>query len=226
MSVLVLGLYAEGRTDERFLSIIIQRTAERILLHHMEPDVDVLRPLIIKKKIGIDQLDKRIFQAALESEGFHALIIHSDSDSRTFLETFDERFKPGYDLVQQSNEPICKDLIPVITVRMVEAWMLADHETLRNMLSTHLSIRELGLFDRLSQVESYRDPKEKLKQVVKVVYPRQDRKWHKIMGELYGELALEIRLEYLDHLYAYQRFVEDLEEALKNLGVITTKHVL
>lgn len=172
MNVLVLGLYAEGRTDERFLPIIIQRTTERILLQHMQTNIEVLRPLVIKKRPDIDELDRCIFQAALEAEGYHALIIHSDADSRTFHETLDQRFKPGYKLVQQCNEPICKDLIPVITVRMVEAWMLADQEKLRNILKTSLSIRDLGLFDRLNQIEPCRDPKEKLKQAIKIAYPR------------------------------------------------------
>ena len=226
MSTLVLGLYAEGHTDERFLPTVIQRTTERIVLQHAETDVEVLQPFIIQKRTGIDGLDRRIFQAALEAEGFHALIIHSDSDSRTFQETLDERFEPGYQLVQQSNEPICKDLIPVITVRMVEAWMLVDHERLRKILNTGLSVGDLGLIDRLNQIESCQDPKEKLKQAVKIVYPHQRRKWQRIMGELYEELAPVVRLERLDMLLAYRRFVEDLEQALKSLGFINTKHVL
>lgn len=44
------------------------------------------------------------------------------------------------------------------------------------------------------------------------------------MGELYGELASAISLERLDMLYAYHRFAEDLEYALKKLGIITTRH--
>ena len=226
MNLLVLGLYAEGRTDERFLPIVIQRTTERILLQHMETNIEVLVPIIIKKRPDIGELDRCIFQAAREADGYHALIIHSDTDSRTFDETFDQRFKPGYELVKQSHERICKDLIPVIPVRMVEAWMLADHGKLKEALNTSLSIRDLGLFDRLNQIEPCRDPKEKLKQAVKIAYPHQDQKWHRIMGELYAELAPVISLERLDRLYAYQRFTEDLENAMKNLGIITTRYVM
>lgn len=36
MNTLVMGLYVEGPTDDRFLPVIIQRTAEHILLTYQQ----------------------------------------------------------------------------------------------------------------------------------------------------------------------------------------------
>jgi len=48
MHVLMLGLYAEGRTDERFLPIIIQRATEHILMQYDRPNIEANEPEIIK----------------------------------------------------------------------------------------------------------------------------------------------------------------------------------
>lgn len=48
MTMLVMGLYVEGPTDNRFLPVIIQRTAEHILLQCDRAEVTVLEPISIK----------------------------------------------------------------------------------------------------------------------------------------------------------------------------------
>lgn len=53
MTTLVLALYAEGRTDERFLPIVIQRTAEEILAQRGRTTVYVLEPIVLS---GIQNL--------------------------------------------------------------------------------------------------------------------------------------------------------------------------
>ena len=48
MNTLVLGLYAEGRTDERFLPAIIKQTVEYILRKHNRIDIEILDLMLIK----------------------------------------------------------------------------------------------------------------------------------------------------------------------------------
>ncbi|PDW01714.1 hypothetical protein [Candidatus Viridilinea mediisalina] len=48
MSMLVLALYGEGATDERFLAVIVQRTAQELLLHEGHSIVDVLPPYVVQ----------------------------------------------------------------------------------------------------------------------------------------------------------------------------------
>jgi len=195
MNVLVSGLYAEGPTDNRFLPIMIRRISELILAQHDCTNIEALEPIVIKKSPSISSRDECILQAAREAAEYHALIVHSDADNRTHKQTRIALFDPRYELVQRTEGNVCKDLLPIIPVRMVEAWMLADHEKLREVLRTSLATQDLGLHERPRQVELYGDPKETLKQIVQKSYPNQPGRWGRIIGKLYDELASEIRLE-------------------------------
>ncbi len=226
MDVLVLGLYAEGHTDERFLPVIIQRTAEQILLQHQQLNIEVLTPLIIEKASEMQGRDNEVLQAAREAEGYDVLVIHSDSDNRTREQTLQQRFEPGKRLVQSCNEKVCRNLVPIITVRMVEAWLLADNDTLRNVLGTNLNARELELPEKAKQIEAHHDPKHLIELVVRKVYPNQSHQWARIRGELYARLAPRIRLEQLERLEAYKQFKEDLTDTLRTLKKISTLHQL
>lgn len=123
---LLLALYAEGPSDNRFLPPIIQGTAQDITAQH--GPIDVLDLTIISKKQGTRE--ECILRAAREACGCHALIVHSDADDGTPDRAYEERILPGFNLVSQSIEKVCKDLIPIIPVQMIEAWMLADHNAL------------------------------------------------------------------------------------------------
>ena len=53
MTALVMALYAEGRTDEGFLPVVIQRTAEQVLAHRGNTVVDVLEPIVLNHTIDL-----------------------------------------------------------------------------------------------------------------------------------------------------------------------------
>jgi len=82
MNMLVMGLYVEGPTDDRFLPVIIQRAAEHILLQYDRAEVAVLEPIVIKKHPDISERDKSILRAARDAYGFHTLIVHLDISNR------------------------------------------------------------------------------------------------------------------------------------------------
>src|SRR5947209_9114478 len=113
MNALVLGLYAEGRTDERFLPILIQRTTQSILDQHDRMDIDAQPVLVIKKSLRCSSLEQCILQAAREAYDYDALVVHSDGDDRGYKQTLQERFYPESRRVQQAEGDICKNLIPV-----------------------------------------------------------------------------------------------------------------
>ena len=103
MRTLVTALYAEGRTDERFLPIIIQRSAERILLQKGIAITDVLEPMIIKlpqEKTKL-KLENRILEAARYAVGFHLLVVHQDADDSKPDKAKQERIMPGFKRVQR-----------------------------------------------------------------------------------------------------------------------------
>ena len=218
---LALALYAEGDTDHQFLPTIIQRTSRRICERHGLRNVDVLSiASIMVRKAGLKQ-HERILLAARAADKSHALIIHADADDHTPEKALRERFQPGYERVQQLNANVCKNLLPIVPVRMTEAWMLADPDALQEVIKIDIKPYELGLPKKAKQVESYADPKQTLRQVVQKAYSHKTRRQRHISIEyLYEALAREISLDRLADVPAYQRFVGELTAALRTLNFI------
>lgn len=219
MNTLVMGLYVEGPTDNRFLSVIIQRTAEHILLQHNRPEVVVLEPIIIKKHPDISRRSESLLQAARDASGFHSLIVHTDADGPTRDDAYRYRFEPGNRLIQASTENVCKDIVPIIPVYMIEAWMLADIDQFRKALGIKFR-QESGLRFGAKHVESYRDPKFTIDKIIQQTYPDKPQNWLRIRGELYADLAPMIHLNKLNEIPAYQHFVYDLTTTLKSINFI------
>jgi hypothetical protein len=221
MTTLVLGLYAEGRTDERFLPMVIQRTVERILIQRGRFTIDVLEPIVLNHSIDRKGEDQRILEAARRAVGYHALIVHADADAPSPERALNNRFKPGLERVQQAlqaEEQVCDHLAPIIPVQMTEAWMLADPEALRLVIGTNIPARTLGLPTRTRQVEADADPKQTLKQVMQMALAHRPRRRRRVdLGVLYEPLGRQISLERLGAVPAYQRFVEDVTETLIDL---------
>jgi hypothetical protein len=221
MSSLSLALYCEGATDRNFLPTIIQRTAQDILNKRARRYVEVLAVDVVaginKQKNGQD-----ILEAATQMYGYHALVIHKDTDSRTYKATREQSFEPGYLLAKKNHHMACEHLIPIIPIREVEAWMLADHEVLRKVLELQeQQVQNLHLKKRAALVETYPDPKNTFNEVVKRA--EKDRRLKINRASLYTALAEEIRLERLGQVPAYQSFIEELSSLFIELHFIPSE---
>jgi len=219
MTTLVLALYAEGRADESFLPIVIQRTAEQILAQRGRTVVDVLEPITLNHTIDHDfsMRVERILEAARRSAGYHALVVHADADYPTPERAFRERFRPGADKVyqiRQSQERVCDHLLPIIPVQMTEAWMLADPEALQTVIGTKLPAQDLGLPLHAHEVESDPAPKQTLHLVVQKARAGRLRRRRLDIRTIYEPLARQISLEHLGGVAAYRQFVADLTQTL------------
>jgi len=237
---LVLAFYAEGETDERFLPTVIRRTAEDVLVRYGRTSVDVLDPVVIDGrdiKRRFARQDERILQAARAANGYHALLVHADADYPTRVRAFNERFQPGWRLVQQPpTHDRCTRLMPIIPIHMVEAWMLADADALREIIGTTVNAQRLGLPPTIRQIERCADPnslsgkslerlmqplsaclgtfrigcKALLQQVIQNASAAQTRRRHAKVSEIPGPLAQKVRLDQLVALNAYRQFRRDL----------------
>ena len=218
---LVLALYAEGRTDERFLPIVIQRTAERLILQKSSRNVDVLEPSVLDGEIDekYDKRTERVLEAARRAKGYHALIVHADADAPTPKQALQNRILPGMQAARNRNDT-CPLLVPLVPVRMTEAWMLSDPDALKRVVGTNLKPEELGLPASPHQVESVKDPKDLLEQVVQNAWRSRRRRRRLKIGELYEPLAYLISLDRLRSVPSYRQFKNDLAKALTQLGFI------
>lgn len=220
MSILLLALYAEGSVDRRFLPSIIQRTSEVILAMFGETIIDIPDTIIIPKRY--DNLDECILYAAREAKDHHILFIHNDSDNLTYDGALQQRFIPGFKRVQQEREEVCRQLVPIIPIRMVEAWMLADYHALCQVLGTNLDSQALGLPSKVSQVENIAKPKETISGMIRKINAGSSRRRRTVnLDTRYELLARQINLNMLLELSSYKQFVKALMEILEELHLIS-----
>ena len=224
MNVLVLALYAEGSTDNRFLPPIIQRTAERIITEYGQDLVDVSELVIVPKQ-QCQHREECILNAARHVHHCHALIVHSDADGRTLDRALSERIQPGFDLVYRTDKAACKHLVPVIPVQMIEAWMLADHGALCAVIGTDLSPQKLGLPNRPTEVERDANPKQTLREVIQKAVSHRPRRRRQFDFSNHQEyLAHMINLDTLNSVPSYREFVVNFKKTLAELKFISWNH--
>lgn len=222
MKVLVLGLFAEGPTDHNFLPLVIQRTAEQILAQHEQSGMYEASVLIMR--LTKDQKKDRaesILQAAYDACGYHALIVHADADDPEPHKARSERIEPGFRLVQETNENVCRDLVAIIPVQAIEAWILADHELLLREVGTDLKANNLGIPEEAKYVQRISNPKRIIHEAIQKAYAsRSKRRRETDLNFLYQPMGEKISLERLKQVPSYIQFVEDLTETLINLNLI------
>lgn len=217
---LALALYGEGTTDNRFLTQIILRTSRKILAEYGKSNINVasVEPITLFEKSTTRE--ENILEAARQAFRYHALIVHSDADYPSNHKALNERILPGFRLVERSTEAVCDKLLPIIPVQAIEAWMLADYETLCMEVRTDLTAREVGIPEKAKQVEAISKPKLRLHDAVTKMN-KQLRPQQRIdVSSLYEPLGRKIRLERLMQLSAYQQFVNDLTGIMKSLNLI------
>jgi hypothetical protein len=223
MTTLVTALYAEGRTDERFLPVVLQRTMVDLLGRGSKGVVEVLQPILLNPDTKASRAED-ILAVARKAAGYHLLFIHADADQATRANALELRIQPGVSLVkarQTAGDEVCRDLVPVIPVQMVEAWLLADPDALRGIIGTTMSPFELGMPLRPQEIEGEAQPKERLAEIMRIAYALRPRRRRKIdVRDLYQPLAEQISIERLHRLPAFQEFVTDVSRALTTLGFI------
>jgi hypothetical protein len=226
MKVLVLGLFVEGSTDYDFVPPVIRRTTEQILAQHDQSGIYEASVLIIQ--LTTNQKKDRaesILQAACDAYGYHALIVHSDADDPEPSKAIFERIEPGFKLVQETNENACKDLVAIIPVQAIEAWILADYELLLREVGTDLKANDLGIPEIAKYVQKISKPKRRLEEAVQKAYASRSRRMREIdIRFLYQPIGEKINLKRLQQVPSYLQFVEDLTETLTNLNLIQRVH--
>jgi hypothetical protein len=223
---LVTALFVEGRTDERFLPVLVQRTAEDILINRGRVETDVLEPIIVRPQHPWQDHAERMLVLAQENTGYHALIIHNDADYPTIHRALAERFQPGLNRIENAIAQglnACRIVLPLIPIQMVEAWMMADPLALHQLIGSRLRVEDLELPLHPHQVESIPNPKERLRAAVSIAIsdrPRRRRNIDYELSVIQEPLARQIRLVELRRVPAFQEFERYLSLALLQIGLL------
>ena len=224
MKYLYIALYTEGKTDDLFLPALIQRTAQKIVGEIKGEPVDVQDVFLVKIAEESRQGAEQILQAARIAHNYDVLIVHQDADTQTHNDVLATRLEPGRRLIEQmpAAEKVCRCIVPLIPVKMTEAWMLADWQTVLEELNAdttppvlrelkaQLKQQKLSLPIKPHQAAAIDNPKQTLDQIIRIA----SRRRNITRNDLYEPMDESVRLEILRRLEDYTQFVNDLTAAL------------
>lgn len=213
---ITIGLWAEGKTDERFLSPIIKRVLQDIINEDRERvqaiEVDELQifPLSsdIKDRKKFRDKALNILETA-KKNNLTLVCIHTDADAPTDKKAYKEKIKPTIEHTQQQDKFI-EYIVPIIPIQTIESWLLADKNCLFKQIGYTDLTPELN-----SNPEKIRKPKERIKKLISETLknaPRRRRQCQLNIGDIYGPLGNEIALEELRRLSSFDKFERHLKQ--------------
>lgn len=222
MHYLGLALYAEGRTDERFLGPVLQRLCGDVCASGSRRPVQFNdEVLVLCESLHLRQASRqeRIVDAAQLARGaWSILFVHADADGDA-MKARRERANPALDRLRQAFDASCQ-AIAVVPVRTTEAWALCDGDALRQVFGTTLGDRALGLPAMVKGVEALANPKQCLELAFKASQAGGRRRSARTVNERLSALGGQVGLNRLRQLAAFQCLEDDLKKALQAMRVI------
>ena len=219
---LFVGLISEGTTDTRFLYSVIDRTINELIFRFGDSVEIYMEEL---KKDSGKSFVEQIIDASInyqKENHINFLLVHSDADYLDDSIVQKNKFNPLYKGVEINSDLFCKDIVPIIPVYMIEAWMLADFDLFVDEISTSKSKTELQLN---GHPESFTNPKEKIKKALNIINDERPKKRRKELqiSDLYQIIGQKIEIEKLKSLKSFEKFYNNLIETLENLHFIHTR---
>jgi hypothetical protein len=217
MRYLELALFAEGPTDYRFLSPILRRVTEDICCQYAKQSVEVREEFLQlktpQKERDADRAQRILAAARQYCHRYVMLFIHSDSDGN-WKRALKERIEPAMLLLNQ--DTVTQQTIAVIPVRETEAWALVDGDALRALFGVKMTNQQLGIPSKAREVEKLIDPKLVLESATaKAVGSRRGK-----AAAFLESISEKIELACLRQVPAFNRFENELKNALASLGIL------
>lgn len=153
-------------------------------------------------------------EAALELEPCDILFVHRDSEGSSREHRLHEIREATPETFPSSA------LVPIVPVRMTEAWLLIDERAIREAAGNPTGTIPLNL-PRIRRLESLPDPKKVLEDALLRASEKSGRKAHQIrrtLGQRKHRVAeLMDDLDPLDDLPAFREFRQATQEALDQI---------
>lgn len=215
---LYVGVVTEGDTDIRFLN----RVLESIFLdiaYNCENEV-IIESIIFFSSDGNTFVEKMLNASMIgvNKYGISILCIHVDQDGQ---DVYANKITPFLNaLREQDRESHCQIIVPIIPIRMIEAWMLADKELLKERIyGQQYRDVDLGLH---RPPESYADPKCTIENAIRKVMEEHPKKRRDqvTIADLYSEIGNSIAIEKLRALPSFVDFERNVRKAFVDLHYI------
>jgi hypothetical protein len=150
--------------------------------------------------------------------GINILCVHADADSYTDTNAYTSKVTPAFNTISGIEQQVCKNLVAIVPVQMIEAWMLADKELLCIEMRTAISYEELTIN---RPAENIADPKETIKVALRIAQNDLPKRRRRIdIGDLYQPLGQKLSIEKLQTLPSYNKFRTSVETAYRRLNYL------
>ena len=117
---------------------------------------------------------------------------------------------------KDANDDYCKILTPVIPVRMMEAWMLADKELLKSEIGTTKSDNDLKIN---RDPETIADPKAVIEEAIRIAQSDLPKRRQRLtISDLYAIIGDKISINKLLSLDSYQKFQDEVRATYRTLN--------
>lgn len=221
MRTLIVGLITEGTTDLRFLKNVIYKSIVELSWQCNE-----LVEILDVREISAngDSFVSKMTDAsklAWQKYGISNLCIHADSDSPTIDAVIQNKFDPLLSELQKfSDNDCCKNIIPTIPIQMIESWMLADKELLKQLINAaKLSDTDLGIDKK---PETYSDPKSTIEHAIRIAMAGQTKRRRNDIriSDLYETLGNRLTLDSLRAIPSFVSFEANVIKSFKQMGLM------
>lgn len=218
-NILQIGYTVEGATDKRFLSNIIRKTFEYVIINS-DRNIEVYEPVYLQKK-GSNFVEQ-VKNLAIDYNYFNVICIHCDSDDISPNHVINSKFIPAFNEIEHHHSA-CKNIVKIIPVQMTEAWLMADFDLLKKKLGTTLNNSELGLPVRTSLIESLSNPKDIINCAINKASEDMSRRRRRLsISQLYSPISQEILIEKLISLSSFNCFLNEVITSLNNINYLNT----
>ena len=211
MDSLVFTLLSDGPSDRVLLGhltwLLTQHVSPTIFLQHEWAD---LRHLELK----LSDLAGRIARA-IDLYPCDILFVHRDAE----LASPDQRRAEIHAALQSVSVPTTTVLIPVISVRMQEAWLLFDEAAIRSAAGNPNGSMEIGL-PQLRNIENETNPKSMLHNALRTASGLSGRRLRKMHVHQAALRVADFIDDYspLCQVPAFSKLEADLRHALSQSG--------
>lgn len=218
MIQLVIGLHTEGPTDVRFLTDVIKRTFDDVAFE-CPNDIEILDIQCIE--VAKNDFVPMIMDASrkgIDDFGISILCVHRDADNKDIDDVMLYSFSPLLKALKDKDDTkYCKEIIPVIPIRMIEAWMLADTQLFKKFIDAQkMHDQELGIE---KNPETYADPKVVIEEAIRRASAGRSKRRRDMIGiaELYEQIGKNVQLDSLRRLPSFCSFEEQVRAAFRRL---------
>ena len=208
---LFIGLVAEGPTDIRFLQNVVQRTFEDVAYNECAQEVEILTYELQNVGKGGS------FADLVENAAFEGV---RQLGAMTIEERFEHKFQPAITRLTafEADDNYCTVLTPLIAVRMIEGWILADKQLFKAEINTSMSDSDLGI---ARDPETISDPKRIISDAIRISSIGQPKRRKELsIADLYAPIGAKISLDALNRLPSYRKFRACVEDTFRELHYI------